>query len=214
MFHEFPRPAEEAVDHVIIGAPKLETGIEYVADLFGVRPVAGGIHPGRGTHNAIAGLAGGRYLEVLAPVPGADGSGTLYEAVRGIRSPQVVGWAFSEDDLDDLRPKAFGAGLEPGDILPGSRTTPDGCRLEWETLGLGVTYDSLIPFAIKWLTPDDHPSRSAPKGLRLTAFWFEHPKSIEVRDALAAIGVVARVVQLEAPRIRVRIVGPKGEFEI
>ena len=46
------------------------------------------------------------------------------------------------------------------------------------------------------------------------AFWFEHPKSIEVRDALAAINVNARVVQIETPRLRASIVGPKGEIEI
>lgn len=215
MAHEFPRPVDEAVDHIILGAPTLETGIEFVADTFGIRPALGGTHPGRGTHNALVGLAGRRYLEVIAPVPGAEGSGPLFEAVRGLRQPSVVWWALEENDsIDDLRPRAFGAGLEPGDIVAGSRTTPEGCELRWETMGFGKTYDRMIPFAINWLSRDDHPSLTAPKGLRLTAFWFEHPKSIEVRDSLAAINVVARVVQLDVPRLRVRIVGPKGEVEI
>lgn len=215
MTHEFPRTADEAVDHLIIGAPNLETGIEFVADTFGIKPAVGGVHPEMGTHNAIVGLAGQRYLEVLAPVPGAAGSGPLYEAVRGVRAPRLIGWAMSEnDDIDDLRPKAFGAGLEPGDIVAGSRMRPDGCELKWETMGFGKTYDGMIPFAINWLTLDDHPSISAPKGLRITALWFEHPKSIEVRDSLTAIGVNARVVQIEAPRLRASIVGPKGEIEI
>lgn len=215
MSHAFPRTADESVDHIIIGAPKLETGIEFVADTFGVKPAVGGVHPGKGTHNALVGLAGARYLEVLAPVPGAEGTGPLYEAVCAVRKPSLIGWAMQENaDIDGLRPMAFGAGLEPGDIVAGSRMTPDGCELKWETMGFGKTYDGTIPFAISWLTPDDHPSRTAPKGLRLVAFWFEHPKSIEVRDALAAINVNARVVQLEAPRLRVSIVGPKGEIEI
>ena len=149
MTHAFPRTTDEAVDHIIIGSPKLETGIEYVADTFGIRPIVGGVHPGRGTQNALVGLAGSRYLEVLAPVPGAEGSGPLYEAVCAVRKPPLIGWAMQEnDDIDGLRPMAFGAGLEPGDIVAGSRMTPDGCELKWETMGFGKTYDGMIPFAI------------------------------------------------------------------
>ncbi len=52
------------IDHVVIGVPDLDIGIETYTRLgFNVYP--GGVHPGRGTHNAIS-LNEDDYLELLS----------------------------------------------------------------------------------------------------------------------------------------------------
>ncbi|HXA96082.1 MAG TPA: VOC family protein [Candidatus Dormibacteraeota bacterium] len=52
------------VDHVMICAPDLERGIDTYARL-GFNVFRGGVHPGKGTHNAISFLQED-YLELLS----------------------------------------------------------------------------------------------------------------------------------------------------
>ena len=61
------------VDHLVWCVPDLDAGIRALEAMTGVKAVAGGRHPGVGTHNALLSLGDtASYIEIIAPDPGQD----------------------------------------------------------------------------------------------------------------------------------------------
>lgn len=57
------------IDHIILGAPELESAMTAFEQQTGVRPLHGGLHPNLGTENALVSLGDDFYLEIIAPHP-------------------------------------------------------------------------------------------------------------------------------------------------
>ena len=57
------------LDHLTIIAPDLEAGAEHVRQTLGIDLPQGGQHPEMGTHNLLARLGDGVFLEVIAVNP-------------------------------------------------------------------------------------------------------------------------------------------------
>ena len=198
------------LDHLLIGAPDLASGVAWVADHLGVTPAPGGRHPGLGTHNALTGLGGSRYLEVIAPDPEGAGLAAPFAWLGDVRAPRLATWAARADDLAPIAAALDALGVSHSGITAGSRRRMDGSLLEWWTLFPAETEGGLVPFFIRWRDPSQHPALSLEHSLELESLSFVHPEPERLRKIFAAIGVEARVEEGEAPRLSAAVRGPRG----
>jgi hypothetical protein len=205
----------ESVDHLVVAAPDLATGVSHVEGLLGRRAVIGGRHPHWGTHNAIVGLGRGMYLEIIAADPERDRSDpvTIFGLDR-VRTPQLVTWAAKARDLESHHARAKDAGIELGAILEGERERPDGSRLSWRlTDPAKQIAEGLVPFLIDWGN-SEHPADRVPPAGRLQELRAEHPRPASLQRILEAMGLHLRIDRADRSRLIATIRTDTGEVEL
>ena len=190
------------IDHIIFGVPDLESGIQQIENLLGVRPVWGGQHPDFGTHNALLGLGEGKYLEIIAPDPKQPNAvRPLWMGLDNLTEPRLIRWAAKSDHLQGCCQQAIAEGIDLGAVFPGQRATPSGQILNWElTDPRKEIAGGLVPFFIDWGN-SPHPADALPQAGTLTKFWAEHPLPDEAQQALQAVGLQLEVVEGEHPQL-------------
>jgi hypothetical protein len=203
------------IDHVVYGVEDLEAGVEELAERLGVRAAAGGRHLGRGTHNALLGLGGAVYLEVIARDPEQPpAAGPLSFGLDRARLPRLVGWAARTADIEERAACARAHGYDPGPVHEMSRRRPDGFLLEWR-LSRDVPDPPrlVLPFLIDW-GESPHPSESVPQGVRLVELRAEHPDPAAVRAQLAALDATLPVDEGSAPALVATLDTPRGRVTL
>lgn len=196
------------IDHLMICVPDLERGVaQYRRMGFNVQP--GGVHPGKGTHNAIA-FNEEDYLELLAVRDPAEyaaasswggGLPAFIAAGGGIR--YVI---LQSDDLAADVAAMRARGVDVSDAMDGSRRTPDGKELKWKSAVLGPK-NPLPLFFIQHLTPlaerklvtrHSSPVTEAghPNGVR-----FLERTYIVVEDLAASVAAYSKVLGVSEPRM-------------
>ena len=204
------------VDHLVYGTSELGAACAELERMLGVRPAAGGRHEGLGTHNALLGLGGGAYLEVIAPDPGqAAPSAPRHHGLDRLASSRLVGWAAKATTLEERVASSRAAGYDPGQVLPMSRRRVDGVMLEWmlTVLGRDPAGDGLVPFLIDWGVAA-HPAETAPEGCRRTGLRGGHPEPGSVEVMRAALGMSLPVSRGEQPVLVATIETPRGTVEL
>lgn len=192
------------IDHLMICVPHLDEGTAaYTRMGFNVHP--GGVHPGRGTHNAIA-FFERDYLEVMGlrdraeHVAAAGPAGGLLEFLERGGGLRYI--AVQSDDIDADVAAMRQRGVDVTDASEGGRRTPSGAELRWKASKLGPANELPI-FFIQHLTPLPERRKQAPGA-------GEHPNGvialervyIAVSDVAAAAGTYSRVLGMATPKIQ------------
>ena len=183
------------IDHIVVTAPSLESGVEYVRLALGVTPQAGGAHQRMGTHNRLLRLGNTVYLEVISIDPAAPSPDRprwfRLDRERSNAPPRLATWISRTNDI-----RAATAAASPllGDIEAMSRGA-----LHWQiTIPAdgGLPFDGMAPSLIEW-SSENHPAASLQDAgctlVRLEAF---HPAAPEISSMLQSIGFQDRFAVL------------------
>jgi hypothetical protein len=145
------------VDHLVITAPSLDEGTDYVRDQLGVAMEPGGSHPLMGTHNRLVRLGENTYLEVLAIDPAcATHTHPRWFGLDHVCEPGLAAWVARVDDIDAAVARAS---VPMGDVRRISRGD-----LEWRITvprGGRLLLDGVAPLLIQWLK-GSHPASRLP----------------------------------------------------
>ena len=203
------------VDHLVYATPDLNRGVEEIEKLLGVRAIAGGRHPGRGTRNALVALGPTAYLEILAPDPEQPPPQEPRSfGLDGLKESKLVAWFVKGRDLERLRSEAVRKGVPIGEVKSGSRQRPDGVHLSWQFTDPWVRVaDGIVPHFIDW-GDSPHPARTAAKGATLISLRAEHSDVRAVRGMLRRLGLDLQVKRGQSPALIAVIEGPRGRVEL
>jgi hypothetical protein len=195
------------IDHILLGIDDLDRGMRAFEEATGVKPVSGGKHP-RGTHNALVSLGDGTYVEIIAVQKGIEPPED-FAGLEQLRTLTPIGWAVSSKDSAQLRSRLEAAGLALTDPAPGSRTTPAGKTLSWQTFGLKDNFEE-APFFIVWSAQTPHPSTTSPGGCKLQQWRIAGPNQKNLEQLRRALDLRVEVADATATAMHLALTCPKG----
>ena len=221
------------IDHLVVVASTLDSGVQWCEATLGVKPAPGGEHEQFGTHNRLIKIATPThplaYLEIIAVNPQAGprtllaprwfdmDDPALQAAVA--QAPRLVHFVANISDIDAARAALLAQGIEPGAPLQCSRPSQRGL-LQWRiTLredGQRLFHGAL-PSLIQWGAPGSpdplrlHPRNSlARSGVALKSVTVVHPQADQLRAAYTSIGLHGISVEHGPAKLRATLNTPKG----
>jgi len=202
-----------SLDHLILGASDLALGIRWVEERTGIRAALGGVHAGRGTHNALLSLGPRCYLEILAPDP-AQQKLAWFHNLPDLVEPRLAGWMAHPGDLAPIAERLRNARVSFDRPHEYSRQRPDGRTLRWELLRLTDDASGVLPILIEWNSDSTHPADDAPAGCSLVHFEIAGPDPKQVQKTLRAVGIALPITLGDRLQLRASIAGPKGALDL
>lgn len=194
------------IDHLVITAPDLASGSEYVFQQLGVRPQPGGEHERMGTHNRLLKLGESIYLEVIAVNPQSLPVGRPrwfeLDELPADAKPKLATWVVRTNDIQEAV-KASHVSL--GNIEPMSRgdlnwlitITEDGIML----------MDGMLPILIQWQTASHPASRLLDNDCLLLQLEIHHPEAKMIEHFLQSINLSGKIIvkQSDEPGLAAQI---------
>jgi hypothetical protein len=200
------------LDHILLGCNDLDHGIDFVYQHTGIKAAFGGVHPGRGTRNALLSLgepsgneiSPRRYLEIIAPDPQQSDVPDHY-GLRRLDEPRLITWAAHPGNIQALATRVAKAGIAAEGPTPGSRKRPDGKLLQWQTLNLKDNANGLLPLFLQWSADSAHPSTDAPRGCHLANFQILTPDPDALTKTAQQLGLDIVISKSATPQLRATI---------
>ncbi len=177
------------IDHIVITAPELAAGAEFVRGALGVMPQAGGEHPRMGTHNCLLKLGESLYLEVISPNPNAPRPGRpRWFGLDDVKPPRLTTWVARTTDIH----ATLAASSEPlGNVEPMSRG-PLNWLITIPADG-SLPFEGVAPTLIEWHTEAHPASRLQDAGCSLVRLEAFHPDAARISALLRSISLQGEI---------------------
>lgn len=183
------------IDHLVITAPTLAQGTQYLNQALGVSAQTGGEHPRMGTHNSLLRLGPDLYVEVIACNPQAPQPAQprwfQLDDTKLNNQPRLATWVARTNDIQAAHATANATAHAATSIQVGHIKAMTRAHLEWQ---ITITADGVLPMQgiapafIQWNTPT-HPAASMQDtGCSLLSLDGYHPDAQVIQDMLHRIG--------------------------
>ena len=226
-------PPLATLDHLVVLAPNLASGVAWAEATLGITPGPGGEHPLMGTHNRLLRLSNGEgqpgaaYLEIIAINPAATPTlqpperrwfdmddPALRERVAQM-GPQLVHWVARVPALAAALLAWRELGIDRGEARAASRPTPGGL-LQWQ-ISLRPDgqrlFDGCLPTLIEW--GPHHPTTVMPgSGLALQSLALQHPQATLLQAACQAIGLDEILISAGPAGLSAQLATPRGTLTL
>ena len=174
-----------AIDHLVVTAPTLDSGVRFVEQLLGCTMQPGGRHARMGTHNALLKISETAYLEVISIDPAAKAPerqrwfelDSLFPHDR----PRLATWAMRTNDIETV---CSATDIELGVIESMSRG-----ELEWRITippDGRLSLKGIAPAVIQWSNEPHPASKLAESSVALIQLSGTHPHARHIARLLAA----------------------------
>ncbi len=211
-----------SVDHLVVSGTDLLALVAWWRERAGTFAVTGGSHDGLGTRNALVGLGGTSYLELIGPDP--EQGEPAQPRPFGIDdlpeySIALSTFALAVEDLDAATAAVRAAGIDPGPIRPMARTRPDGVHLSWRlAVPPAKSLGGAMPFLIEWGPETPHPTSSLEHECKLNGISVTHPEPGPIQAALATLdlagSVEVTVAEGRRPGLAAVVATPNGSISL
>lgn len=174
------------IDHLVITAPDLESGSDYVFQQLGVKPQPGGEHERMGTHNRLLKLGDSLYFEVIAINPQSLPVGRPrwfeLDELPADAKPKLATWIVRTNDIQEA--------VKASPVSLGTIESMSRADLNWFITipedGV-MPVNGMLPALIQWQTSSHPASRLMDNDCSLIELEIFHPQSSILSDFLKAI---------------------------
>ncbi len=202
------------IDHIVYCVRDLDLASDYIERLTGIRPVYGGRHLSKGTHNALLKVGASAYLELLAIDDENDNVDDRWMGIDLIENEVITRWAIKSDDLTGDANTLHSIDFSKGRILTGSRKCKDGSSLKWQmTDPLNSPAVDIIPFYISWKN-GIHPSNQLQDGCAIRKLNIHHPAPMRCNQMFQALNLDITAYEASGVQIELILDTPKGTVQI
>lgn len=203
------QPDGTLLDHVALGVPDIQKGLDYVESLTGLRPIVNEVSARAGCSYVVAqlSLGGEQFLEIIGPNPAVEGElegiGAYAAAMPG---PKLMFWVMGVRDFGAYLRDAARAGYTFGD----TRHVKNG-GYEYQIGAIGMEFVPHIPSVIEWKAREDAKELAATSGCRIADFTVHHPEPETLQKVYDALGIGMLVRRGEKPRLRLVLETPTDD---
>jgi hypothetical protein len=209
------QPLYSVLDHLVYATPDLNSTVDRIEALFGVRAVVGGHHKAWRTKNALLSLGTRMYLEIMGPdEPARAPNQPRPFDLDDLVTPRLVTWVARSADMQTVIVTARRHGVNLGELQERSRQKPDGSVLKWTMTDLTKPREGgVIPYFINWGT-SAHPAETSPESCKLLSVKLSHPDPGRIGQILGHLGIEAAVDFGPKASLEALIETPQGQFKL